>query len=174
MGMEHNYYTDGCWCGDIHVVSEKLEELKRQVAEEERAILNHPSAETISSVTDDAVYVSQPQFTTLISEELSRVDKMYPPMTSVEEAYAVIKEEFEEFWDEVKVKDHQRDWGNMATELVQTAAMCMRAYNDVVSKKIQELEEQEQEHLEAPISLGYFYENDTHRRIYIFFEKAHQ
>lgn len=44
------------------------------------------------------------------------------------EAYAVIKEEFDEYWAEVcKGGSTPRDEEALRTELIQTAAMCVRA-----------------------------------------------
>jgi len=52
---------------------------------------------------------------------------------SLHEAYAVILEELDEFWLEVKKRANQRDRAACRKELVQIAAMCMRAYIELLS-----------------------------------------
>lgn len=58
-------------------------------------------------------------------------------MNSLHEAYAVIMEEVEEFWDEVKInpkklseEGKKRRIDHMQKELLQIAAMCIRATID--------------------------------------------
>lgn len=53
------------------------------------------------------------------------------PLNSSHEAYAVILEEVDEFWEEVKKKKSMRDPVKMRGELVQIAAMCQRAAEDL-------------------------------------------
>lgn len=65
-----------------------------------------------------------------INDELRRALK-HPPMHSAHEAYAIIQEEVYEFWDEVKKKAECRDRANMRLELVQIAAMAVRAIIDL-------------------------------------------
>lgn len=67
----------------------------------------------------------------LVYEELLRARQLHAPMHSAHEAKAVIEEEFEEFWAEVKRREECRDPRKMARELIQTAAMCMRALLDL-------------------------------------------
>ena len=62
----------------------------------------------------------------VFDEMLSATEK-YGGFNSAHEAYGVILEELDEFWDEVKKKRSLRNTDNMRTELVQTAAMCMKA-----------------------------------------------
>jgi hypothetical protein len=70
------------------------------------------------------------QFTELVEAELSRARaKHAPEMNNAHEAYAVIFEELDEFWDEVRAQKH--DPAKMLKELVQTAAMCARAAEDL-------------------------------------------
>ena len=80
------------------------------------------------------------KFVDLLQIEVKRAESMYPPMNSLMEAASIIREEFEEFWEAVRVKDSKRDQENLAEELVQTAAMCMRAYNDLVKPEIEALD----------------------------------
>lgn len=51
------------------------------------------------------------------------------PMHGPHEAYGVILEEVDEFWDEVKKKHPSRE--EMRKELIQVAAMCLRAIIDL-------------------------------------------
>lgn len=65
-----------------------------------------------------------------IYRELVSARKKHKALNSVHEAYAVIMEEIEEFWDEVKKRGERRDKTAMAEELVQVAAMCIRTIED--------------------------------------------
>ena len=66
-----------------------------------------------------------------VLHELDRACAKYPPMKSAHEAYAVILEEIEEFWDETRKRDDKRDLVAMREELIQIAAMAMRAIEDL-------------------------------------------
>ncbi len=59
-----------------------------------------------------------------IKTELNSANEKFPPFKSTHEAYAVILEEMDEFWDEVKKKNP--DYKNMKTELIQISAMCIK------------------------------------------------
>jgi NTP pyrophosphatase (non-canonical NTP hydrolase) len=59
-----------------------------------------------------------------IKQELDSANEKFPPFKSTHEAYAVILEEIDEFWDEVKKKEP--DFKNMKKELIQIAAMCVK------------------------------------------------
>lgn len=52
-------------------------------------------------------------------------------MHSAHEAYAVILEELDEFWEEVRLKRVNRNPAAMRKELIQVAAMCLRATLDL-------------------------------------------
>lgn len=67
-------------------------------------------------------------------EECLRATGKYPPMNSHHEAYAVILEELDEYWEEVRKKKSERDLDNTRLELVQIAAMAIRAYFDLCKK----------------------------------------
>lgn len=67
-----------------------------------------------------------------VKGELRAAMVSYPPMYSPHEAHSIIREEFEEFWDEVKVKQGKRNVQAMGDELIQTAAMSIRAYIDLI------------------------------------------
>lgn len=72
-----------------------------------------------------------------IRGELGRAMKLHAPMNSPHEAYAVILEEIEEFWDDVKINPKKLDEhekakriAHMQMELLQIAAMCIRTTID--------------------------------------------
>lgn len=63
-----------------------------------------------------------------VHKEVHKAQKKHAPMNGPHEAYAVILEEIDEYWDEVKA-----DRGKQAsarTELIQVAAMAVRALHD--------------------------------------------
>lgn len=62
----------------------------------------------------------------LIESEAKRATKKHGGFNSLHEAYAVLLEEVDEFWDQVKLKKSLRDKTNIATELVQIAAVCLK------------------------------------------------
>jgi hypothetical protein len=62
-----------------------------------------------------------------VREEFLRASGMHAKMHSHHEAYGVILEEVEEFWDECKIDDSAA----ARVELVQVAAMAVRALHDV-------------------------------------------
>jgi hypothetical protein len=57
---------------------------------------------------------------------------MHERMGSVHEGYAVILEELDEFWEEVRKKKSRQDKERMYAELVQIGAMAQRVAEDVV------------------------------------------
>ncbi len=81
----------------------------------------------------------------LVTDEAYNATLKHKPMNSHHEAKAVIEEEFDEYWELVKLnpkkpmfhptKGHAlsiEQWkGELKTELVQTAAMCLRALHDL-------------------------------------------
>jgi hypothetical protein len=73
-----------------------------------------------------------------VDREVRSAMKLHPPMNSHHEAYAVIKEEFEEYWEEVKVNPNKLKLGeqlarieHMRKELIQVAAMAIRTIADL-------------------------------------------
>lgn len=71
-------------------------------------------------------------WTDTIRAEARRAGNKHKPMNSQHEAYAVIKEEMDEYWKEVrKGGSVPRDPAALTTELVQMAAMCLRALHDL-------------------------------------------
>jgi hypothetical protein len=75
------------------------------------------------------------EITAEIAAEVTRATRMFEPMNSPHEAEGVIREEFDEFWDEVKAYNPRKNRDTrpaMRTELIQLAAMATRAVLDVI------------------------------------------
>jgi hypothetical protein len=69
-------------------------------------------------------------FASLVAAELARAyEKHKRGIYSAHEGYAVIKEELDEAWDEIKSQHH--DKAKLLAELVQVAAMCQRTAEDL-------------------------------------------
>ena len=66
-----------------------------------------------------------------VLEELARARASFQPMASAHEGYAILLEEVDELWDEVKKSPKKRDPGAMRKEAIQTAAMAIRFLEDV-------------------------------------------
>jgi hypothetical protein len=66
-----------------------------------------------------------------VFEELERARGIHGKIGSAHEGWAVIQEELEEFWEEVRKKPAMRDPGKMVEELVQVGAMAQRVAEDV-------------------------------------------
>lgn len=71
------------------------------------------------------------QFISAMELELRKADAQHGNYNSYHEAYAVILEELDEFWDIVKAKREDRDHMHAYVELVQIAVTCMRAARDL-------------------------------------------
>lgn len=67
--------------------------------------------------------------------EIQRARAKHKPINSAHEGYAVILEELDEFWDEVKKSRELRDKRRMYDELVQIAAMAQRTAEDVMERE---------------------------------------
>jgi NTP pyrophosphatase (non-canonical NTP hydrolase) len=67
--------------------------------------------------------------------EVNRAEEKHPPMNSLHEGYAVILEELDEVWDEIKKKTP--DLHRIRNELIQTAAMCIRLIDNVVTRPME-------------------------------------
>lgn len=59
----------------------------------------------------------------------------YPAFASAHEGYAVLLEEVDELWAEVKVKQCKHDHDRMRAEAIQIAAMAVRFAMDVCSER---------------------------------------
>lgn len=66
------------------------------------------------------------QFTEDMVEEWSRAEALYPSFHSMHEAYAVMLEELDELWEEVRKQPKDRDPKAIYKELIQIAAMALR------------------------------------------------
>ena len=66
-----------------------------------------------------------------IDIELSRAKEKFNSFNSFHEGYAIIKEELEEYWEEVKAWPKAHNHKKMKKELIQTAAMCIRTIQDM-------------------------------------------
>jgi hypothetical protein len=62
---------------------------------------------------------------------------MHAPFNSAHEGYAVLLEEVDELWAEVKKRRSERDDERMGLEAIQVAAMAVRFLLDVVENPIQ-------------------------------------
>lgn len=70
------------------------------------------------------------ELTSLVEEEeVKRATRKHAAMHSAHEGYAVIKEELEELWDEIKRQQPDKDL--MRLEAIQLAAMAMRFVLDI-------------------------------------------
>lgn len=68
----------------------------------------------------------------LVLEELGRATAKFPPFNSAHEGYAVLLEEVDELWDEVKRQ--KKDHPSIRAEAIQVAAMAIRFIRDVCDK----------------------------------------
>jgi hypothetical protein len=77
-------------------------------------------------------------FAELVDYELHRAREKFPePIHSLHEGYAVIKEELDEFWEEVKKQDSERNNDRLLEEIVQVAAMCQRVAEDELGNAVE-------------------------------------
>jgi hypothetical protein len=71
-----------------------------------------------------------------VAIELERAKNLFPePLNSPHEAYGVIKEEFDEYWDEVKAHNPRKGRDTrlkQRAELIQLAAMALRAIDETI------------------------------------------
>lgn len=71
-----------------------------------------------------------------VANELNRARTLHPRgFNSCHEGYAVIWEEMDELWDEVKKKKKERSLRDMRGECIQVAAMAMRFIEDLIDKE---------------------------------------
>jgi hypothetical protein len=66
-----------------------------------------------------------------IEKECFRACTLYPKFHSAHEGYAVLLEEVEELWAEVKKSPKKRDPAAMRDEAIQVAAMALRFLIDI-------------------------------------------
>lgn len=85
------------------------------------------------------------QFRDLVDDLKAKVRSIHPPYNSWHEAHSILREEFEEFWDEVKKKQSERDPERLLSELVDIVQVAERAAEDfkLVSSEPASAEERE-------------------------------
>jgi hypothetical protein len=79
--------------------------------------------------------VSGQTFPEMVVDELSSARAGHAPINSLHEGYAVILEEMDELWEEVRKKQSQREPLEILAELVQIGAMAQRVAEDVLIVK---------------------------------------
>lgn len=67
------------------------------------------------------------EFLRNVQDELDRAMAKHGPFHSLHEAYAVLLEEVDELWQHVREKEHVRKYDEVYKELVQCAAMSLKA-----------------------------------------------
>lgn len=73
-----------------------------------------------------------------VVDELERARKNNAPFNSEHEGYAVLLEEVDELWDEVKLNPKARSNTRTQAEAIQVAAMALRFIYDLTYDKYQE------------------------------------
>lgn len=63
--------------------------------------------------------------------EVTRAIAKYPSMASWHEGYAILKEEVDELWDEIRKRPGVRDRDKLREEATQVAAMALRLLVDL-------------------------------------------
>lgn len=76
----------------------------------------------------------------LVKEELARAQEAFPAMHSTHEGYAVILEELDELWEEIRAGNGATHRG--ASEAIQTAAMAIRYLIDLCEEPVAKQHEQ--------------------------------
>ncbi len=61
-----------------------------------------------------------------VQKEVQYATSNWPPFNSAHEGWAVLYEEVDELWDEVKLNESKRDLNNMRTEAIQVAATAIK------------------------------------------------
>ncbi len=74
-----------------------------------------------------------PTFAVEVRDELTRARSRFGPIASLHEGYAVILEELDEFWEDVRSNDPDR-LIRAYRELVQVAAMAQRTAEDAIAR----------------------------------------
>ena len=77
----------------------------------------------------------------LIAREFDFASHEYPAFNSEHEGYAVIQEELEELWEEVKKSPRKRSADKLREEAVQVAAMALRFLVDLCEEEPEETKE---------------------------------
>ena len=69
------------------------------------------------------------------SDRAYEADVKYGQYSSLHEAYAVLQEEVDEFWDLVKLKQQDRDPDEVIEELLDIAGVAIRAISQIREKR---------------------------------------
>jgi len=75
-----------------------------------------------------------PTVISMVETELLSATKRYGPFRSSHEGYAVIKEELDELWEEIRKKPYHRSHTALRKEAIQVAAMAARFVLDLNEK----------------------------------------
>lgn len=76
-------------------------------------------------------------FFAMVIVEHNRATKKHAPMNSLHEGYAVLLEEVDELWEEVRKQTKKRNPREVLEECVQIAAMAGRIATDVVMPEVE-------------------------------------
>ncbi|NPV72140.1 MAG: hypothetical protein HPY55_16155 [Firmicutes bacterium] len=89
------------------------------------------------AVPQPAACQLEPKFVLgMIAAEYKAAVASHPPMASAHEGYAVLLEELDELWAEIKQPEGRRNPWAMMREAVQVAAMAVRFIEDVCLKQL--------------------------------------
>lgn len=67
----------------------------------------------------------------MIETELARADRIYEPFISVHEGYAILLEEIDELWDEIKKSKGRLASEKMVEESIQVAVVAVKFIRDL-------------------------------------------
>jgi len=70
-----------------------------------------------------------------VTEEVANAKANWPTFNSAHEGFAVLKEEVDELWDEVRINQKRRDLDKMYKEAKQVAAMALRFMTEVCDEE---------------------------------------
>ena len=70
-------------------------------------------------------------FQDIVQNELALARAKYRPMASAHEGWAVLREQVDKLWEEVKKKPSKRNTEAIYAKLVQVAAMAQRIAEDI-------------------------------------------
>ena len=73
----------------------------------------------------------------LIMSEYSRARRAHPPFNSLHEGYAVLLEEVDELWDEIKKNPSKRSALKLREEAVQVAAIALAILVECIPETVE-------------------------------------
>jgi len=79
--------------------------------------------------------MTESQVFNMVRSELHSAERCYPAMTSPHEGYAILLEEVDELWNEVKQPLCNRNTLRQKEEAIQVAAMAIRFILDVCNEE---------------------------------------